>query len=139
MVHLIIGLKGEGKTRELLDKVNTEIKNANGNIVYLDINSKHMYELNNKIRLIDVSRFPIKNSYEFVGFISGIISQDHDLQTVYLDAFRKCARLEDADVTETVLRLDKISTMFNVEIVISLTEDITQISDELKDKVLVAL
>lgn len=43
MVHLIIGLKGEGKTRELLDKVNTEIKNANGNIVYLDINSKHMY------------------------------------------------------------------------------------------------
>ncbi len=139
MVHLIIGLKGEGKTRELLDKVNTEIKNANGNIVYLDINSKHMYELNNKIRLIDVSRFPIKNSDEFVGFISGIISQDHDLQTVYLDAFRKCARLEDADVTETVLRLDKISTMFNVEIVISLTEDITQISDELKDKVLVAL
>ena len=139
MVHLIIGLKGEGKTRELLDKVNTEIKNANGNIVYLDINSKHMYELNNKIRLIDVSRFPIQNSDEFVGFISGIISQDHDLQTVYLDAFRKCARLEDADVTETVLRLDKISTMFNVEIVISLTEDITQISDELKDKVLVAL
>ena len=139
MVHLIIGLKGEGKTRELLDKVNTEIKNANGNIVYLDINSKHMYELNNKIRLIDVSRFPIKSSDEFVGFISGIISQDHDLQTVYLDAFRKCARLEDADVTETVLRLDKISTMFNVEIVISLTEDITQISDELKDKVLVAL
>ena len=139
MVHLIIGLKGEGKTRELLDKVNTEIKNANGNIVYLDINSMHMYELNNKIRLIDVSRFPIKNSDEFVGFISGIISQDHDLQTVYLDAFRKCARLEDADVTETVLRLDKISTMFNVEIVISLTEDITQISDELKDKVLVAL
>ena len=139
MVHLIIGLKGEGKTRELLDKVNTEIKNANGNIVYLDINSKHMYELNNKIRLIDVSRFPIKSSDEFVGFISGIISQDHDLQTVYPDAFRKCARLEDADVTETVLRLDKISTMFNVEIVISLTEDITQISDELKDKVLVAL
>ena len=139
MVHLIIGLKGEGKTRELLDKVNTEIKNAKVNIVYLDINSKHMYELNNKIRLIDVSRFPIKNSDEFVGFISGIISQDHDLQTVYLDAFRKCARLEDADVTETVLRLDKISTMFNVEIVISLTEDITQISDELKDKVLVAL
>lgn len=139
MVHLIIGLKGEDKTRELLDKVNTEIKNANGNIVYLDINSKHMYELNNRIRLIDVSRFPLKNSDEFVGFISGIISQDHDLQTVYLDAFRKCARLEDADVTETVLRLDKISTMFNVEIVISLTEDITQISDELKDKVLVAL
>ena len=139
MVELIVGKKGKGKTKVLLDRVNGAIKDANGNIVYLDKGTKHMYELNNKIRLIDVSRFPIKNSDEFVGFISGIISQDHDLQTVYLDAFRKCARLEDADVTETVLRLDKISTMFNVEIVISLTEDITQISDELKDKVLVAL
>ena len=139
MVRLIVGHKGKGKTTEILQIANQHIKEATGNVVYLDKSNKHMYELNNKIRLIDVSRYPIENSDQFIGFVCGIVSQDHDLQTVYLDAFRKCARLEDADVTETVLRLDKISTMFNVEIVISLTEDITQISDELKDKVLVAL
>ena len=61
MVQLIVGKKGKGKTKQLLDKVNGAIKAAEGNIVYLDKSSKHMYELNNKIRLIDVSGYPIKN------------------------------------------------------------------------------
>ena len=55
MIQLIVGAKGKGKTKILLDKVNTEIKEAHGSIVYLDKSTKHMYELNNKIRLIDVS------------------------------------------------------------------------------------
>ena len=80
MVQLIVGKKGKGKTKQLLDKVNAAIKSADGNIVYLDKSTKHMFELNNKIRLIDVSAYPLKNSDEFIGFICGIISQDHDLQ-----------------------------------------------------------
>ena len=79
MIQLIIGEKGKGKTKVLLDKANSEIKNVNGNIVYLDKSAQHMYELNNKVRLIDVTGFPITNSDEFLGFVCGIISQDHDL------------------------------------------------------------
>ena len=74
MVQLIVGKKGKGKTKHLLDKVNSEVQNVSGNIVYLDKSTKHMYELNNKIRLIDVSSYMISNSDEFVGFICGIIS-----------------------------------------------------------------
>ena len=69
--------------------MNGAIKVAEGNIVYLDKSSKHMYELNNKIRLIDVSGYPIKNADEFIGFVCGIVSQDHDLQEMYLDSFLK--------------------------------------------------
>ena len=83
MVQLIMGKKGKGKTKHLLDKVNSEIKTVNGSIVYLDKSSKHMYELNNKVRLIDCTNFPLKNSDEFVGFICGIVSQDHDLEQMY--------------------------------------------------------
>jgi len=93
MVQLIAGNKGRGKTTELLNRVNTQIRSAKGSIVYLDKSSKHMYELNNKVRLIDVSRYPIENSDQFVGFICGIISQDHDLEALYLDGFMKCAHL----------------------------------------------
>ena len=93
MVQLIVGKKGKGKTKQLLDKVNGAIKVAEGNIVYLDKSSKHMYELNNKIRLIDVSGYPIKNADEFIGFVCGIVSQDHDLQEMYLDSFLKNAKL----------------------------------------------
>ena len=94
MVELIVGKKGKGKTKVLLDKVNGAIKEANGSIVYLDKSTKHMYELNNKVRLIDVSVYPIKNADEFVGFVCGIISQDHDLEQIYLDSRKVRMQLE---------------------------------------------
>ena len=65
MVQLIVGKKGKGKTKQLLDKVNSEVKDISGSIVYLDKSTKHMYELNNKVRLIDVSRYMIENESEF--------------------------------------------------------------------------
>ena len=76
MIQLIVGKKGKGKTKHLLAKVNDAIKGAKGNIVYLDKSSKHMYELNNKVRLINVKDYGIENCDEFVGFICGIISQE---------------------------------------------------------------
>ena len=138
MVQLIVGNKGKGKTKQLLDKVNGAIKTADGNIVYLDKSSKHMYELNNKIRLIDVSGFPLKNSDEFIGFICGILSQDHDLEQIYLDSFIKIARLGDEDVTDTILQLDAISEKFGVDFVISVSINENAISDALRGKVTIS-
>ena len=139
MVRLIVGQRGKGKTTSILAHVNEQIKKADGNIVYLDKSSKHMYDLNNKIRLINVSEYLISNSDEFIGFIAGIISQDHDLQSMYLDGFMKCAHLEGKDITSTVLKLDKISSAFNVNFVISVSMDASDLNEKLKDKVLVAL
>lgn len=139
MVELIVGKKGKGKTKVLLDRVNGAIKNANGSIVYLDKSTKHMYELNNKVRLIDVSGYPISNSDEFVGFICGIISQDHDLEQIYLDSFLKVAKLEDLDVTSTLEKLDKISNMYDITFVISISLDKDEIPAAFQDKVSVAL
>ena len=80
MVQIIAGRKGKGKTKYLLDMANTAVKEAKGSIVYLDKSSKHMYELNNKIRLINVAEFSVSTAEGFIGFICGIISQDHDLE-----------------------------------------------------------
>ena len=139
MVQLIVGKKGKGKTKQLLDKVNGAIKAAEGNIVYLDKSSKHMYELNNKIRLIDVSGFPIKNADEFVGFICGILSQDHDLEQIYLDSFLKVAKLEGKDVTSTLEQLESIGTQFNVTFIISMSLDKEELPEIFHEKVIVAL
>ena len=139
MVELIVGKKGKGKTKVLLDKVNGAVKEANGSIVYLDKSTKHMYELNNKVRLIDVSGFPIKNADEFVGFICGILSQDHDLEQIYLDSFLKVSKLEDADVTDTLDQLDKIGEKYGISIVVSISLDKEEIPEALQDKIAVAL
>ena len=139
MVQLIVGKKGKGKTKCLLDKVNTEVKNVLGSVVFLDKNTKHMYELNNKIRLIVVTDFNISNPDEFIGFVSGIISQDHDLQQMYFDSFLKIACLEGADITATIEKLDELSEKFGVEFVLSLSMDESELPEAVKSKVVISL
>ena len=140
MIQLIVGEKGKGKTKHLLEKVNASAKTSNGNIVYLDKNSKHMYELNNKIRLINVSEFPLSSEEEFVGFVCGIVSQDHDLEQVYFDSFMDVAYIKDRTRVEDVIRkLDKISGQFKVDFVISVSLDASELSEYLQSKVIVSL
>lgn len=139
MVQLIVGNKGKGKTKQLLDKVNSEVKEISGNIVYLDKSTKHMYELNNKIRLIDVSQFIIENNSEFLGFVSGIISQDHDLQKMYFDSFLKIACLEEKDIAETIEKLERLSKTFEVDFILSVSVDESELPASVKDKILLSL
>lgn len=98
-----------------------------------------MYELNNKVRLIDVSQCMIENSSEFTGFVSGIISQDHDLQQMYFDNFLKIACLEGQDITAIVEKLDKLSKNSDVDFVLSVSMDESELPVALKDKVIVSL
>ena len=97
MVELIVGKKGKGKTKVLLDKVNG------------------------------------------VGFICGILSQDHDLEQVYLDSFLKVAKLEEKDITGTLGQLDEIGKQFNVTFVISVSLDKEEVPEAFHDKIAVAL
>ncbi len=139
MVQLIVGKKGKGKTKYLLDKVNSEIKTVEGNIVYLDKSTKHMFELNNKVRLIDVSDYAFENSAEFIGFVCGIISQDHDLEQMYFDSFLKISKLKDASITDVVNRLEALGGKFNVNFILSVSCDEDELDESLKSKVIVSL
>ena len=139
MIQIIAGEKGKGKTKILLDKVNTSIKEASGTIVYLDKNTKHMYELNNKIRLINVKDYCIDTCQEFTGFICGLVSQDHDLEKVYLDSFLNISCLEEGDITAILEKLDLISAKFSVDFVISISKNADDIPEKFKSNVVVAL
>ena len=139
MVQLIVGNKGKGKTKFLLDKVNSEVKEVLGSVVYLDKSTKHMYELNNKVRLIDVPDFMVSGADEFVGFVSGIISQDHDLQQMYLDSFLKIASLEGQDITPVIERLEKLGEKFDVDFIVSVSLDEHELPEAVRSKVLTSL
>lgn len=139
MIQLIVGNKGKGKTKYLLDLVNKKIKDVPGNIVYLDKSTKNMYQLTNKVRMISVPDYLITNDNEFIGFICGIISQDHDLQQMYLDCFLKNACLEGKDITSTVHKLEKISDKFNIDFTLSISLDEHEIPEPLKSKIIISL
>lgn len=139
MVQLIVGNKGKGKTKFLLEKVNNDVKEAVGSVVYLDKSPKHMYELNNKVRLINVSDYMIENTDGFLGFVSGIISQDHDLQQMYFDSFLKIAKAEAKDMASVVEKLDKISSKFGVDFVVSVSADEEDLPEAVKSNIIVSL
>ena len=139
MVQFIVGREGKGKTKHLLDKVNTEIKDAQGNVVYLDKSTKHMFELNNKIRLIDVPEYLVTDSDEFIGFICGIISQDHDLQQMYFDSFLKIACVEADELEKVIEKIEKISEKFHVDFLISVSRDESELPENMRKNVIVSL
>jgi len=139
MVQLIVGEKGKGKTKQLLDKVNSEVKSITGNIAYLDKSMAHMYELNNKVRMIDVSQYMIENPSEFIGFVSGIISQDHDLQQMYFDSFLKIANVKSEEVEATIQKLEKISEVQGVDFIISISIEQKDIPESIKKNIIIAL
>ena len=139
MVQLIVGEKGKGKTKELLDKVNKEVKEASGTFVYLDKSRKHMYELNNKVRLIDMSEYDIQNSSEFLGFISGVVSQDNDLEKMFLDSFLKISKVEDGELGEVLERLDTMGKKYGVSFIVSLSKNKEDLPESAQNMVLISL
>ena len=139
MVQIISGKKGKGKTKHLLDMVNQSVKEAHGTIVYLDKNAKHMFELSNKIRLIDVSQYPVGSYEAFLGFVSGIISQDHDLEQMYLDSFLTIAHVSADMIEGAVNDLCRIGEKYGVTFILSVSEDKPHLPVNAQEKVIIDL
>lgn len=125
MIQLIIGDKGKGKTKILLEKANNAADTANGNVVFLDKDNSHMYELKNKIRLVNTSEYFVSAPAEFAGFVAGIISADHDLEELFIDRLLKVAVCEADQINDVLAKIDKVTDQYNVKctINISITED----------------
>jgi hypothetical protein len=140
MVEIISGEKGKGKTKYLLDKVNTDIKKVDGSIVYIDKNTKHMYELDSKIRLINMGDYPIDSTDEFLGFLSGVLSQNADIQEVFLDSFLTVSSIDTNEgFTLAMDKLDKICNNYDVKFVISVSKDEKDLPESAKGKIVVSL
>ncbi len=140
MVEIISGEKGKGKTKYLLDKVNSDIKKVDGSIVYIDKNTKHMYELDSKIRLINMGDYPIESSEEFLGFLSGVLSQNADIQEVFLDSFLTVSNIDNNDeFTDALTKLDRVCNMFDVKFVLSVSKNEKDLPENAKSKIIVSL
>ena len=142
MIEIISGVKGKGKTKILIQKVNEDIKLTHGTIVYLDKNNKHMYELSNRIRFIVSPEYGITNTDMFLGFLAGILSQNYDIETIYLESFLTIANVDvsnDADVEATVAKIQEISEKYDVDFVISASRDKSDMPESIQGLVTVSL
>ena len=140
MVEIIAGMKGQGKTKSLLAKVAQDVKKADGSIVYIDKSRKHMYELDSRVRLIDMADYSLTTTEEFVGFLSGVISQNSDIQIMFLDSFLTIAHIETNDeLCQTMEKLDVISEKFGIRFVLSISKDDVDLPEVVKARIIEAL
>jgi hypothetical protein len=121
MIQIIVGEKGKGKTIHLLQKANESVQNSSGNIIFLDKNYRHMYELNHKIRIINVSEFEMESYKEFLGFIYGIISQDNDISEIFIDGLLNLGQMTLEQTEFAISRIERITEKFNVNFTISIS------------------
>ena len=136
MMKLIIGNEGTGKTMKLLDLANNAVNQAKGNLVYLDKNGRHMFEINNKIRLIDVSEFSFSDADEFFGFVCGILSQDRDIEAMFFDSFLKLANISREDAAKELEKFDALGKKYNIDLCIALSAEESDIPESLRSYIL---
>lgn len=140
MIELVVGEKGKGKTKMLMAKANNDIKITGGNIIYLDINNKHMYELSNRVRLINVPEYHIGSADMFIGFLYGIASQDQDLDYMFLDNFMSIACIDSVEDAERLIKeISAVSEMFEIDFVIGISISKQELTPYLQNLVAVAL
>ena len=124
MVKLLIGHKGSGKTSQMVELANESVKTSNGSIIFINKNHRLMYELSYNIRVICMEDYDnITNIDEYIGFIYGIISSDHDIETIFIDSILKHADVSLGDLPEFIDRLKAISEIYELDFVVSVSAE----------------
>ena len=126
MIQVILGDKGSGKTKRLIDLTNEALKSEHGNIIFIDDDKRYMYDLRHEIRFVDASEYPAAykcTAHEFLAFVSGMLSADFDLSLIAVDAFKKLVKtpLEDIEMEKFFEKLEKISANHRCNFVLSIS------------------
>ena len=132
MVKFILGEKGAGKTKWLVDNANKDMKEGNGNIAFIDVDDDHIFTLNYNVRLINAMEFNVDNVESFYGFLCGIISMDYDLEKVYIDSIYKVIKLNIDDLRNLLDKLTFIQEKYDTEFFINVNYKLKDMPEELK-------
>ncbi len=130
MVKLMVGRKGSGKTRAMVDMANDLVQTSDGSIVFINKDHRLMYDLKYRIRVVSMSDYEFVNNIdEYIGFIYGIISSDHDIEAIFIDSILKYSNIGIGDVGNFLTMLDKISKAHELDFYVSLSADLTELGD----------
>lgn len=134
MVQILAGEKGEGKTKKLIEMANESIKNAHGHVVYIDDDNRHIYDLHYDIRFVETSDFPLSNYRELIGFICGILSQDSDIEKIFIDGiYNIVKKLDNEDFIKLAAKLKNMSEKHSIDFVISANSKAQELPAEIRD------
>ena len=132
MIHVIMGLKGSGKTKKLLASINETIANANGDVVCIEYGKKLTYDLTYRVRLVDSKEYGINNQDKLKGFLSGLHAGNFDITNVYIDNLYKTIGSDRAAGEEFILWCAEFAQANEMNITLSVSDDPAEASEAVK-------
>ena len=133
MIKYILGAKGAGKTRWLIDNANEDMKNGNGNIAFVEVDDDHIFSLDYNVRLINADNFRLNDKESFYGFICGLLAMDYDLEKIYIDGIYKVIHLRIEDLEFLKNKLEKVEDLKDKEMYINVDYLLEDMPESLKD------
>ncbi len=123
MIHVIMGLKGSGKTKKLIDSINSTVASASGDVVCIEYGKKLTYDINYRVRLVDSKEYGINSLDMLKGFLSGLHAGNFDITNVYIDNLYKTIGNSRADAEAFILWCDVFAKANDMNITITVSDD----------------
>ena len=130
MLKLIIGKKGSGKTKKLIDEVTAAAESSNGNVVCIEKGNTLTYNITHRVRLVDAEYYGISGFDAFYGFLCGICAGNYDVTDILLDSTLKIIGQDMAALTDLITKAKKLSEEANVTFTLSISADESEIPAE---------
>ena len=132
MIKVIMGLKGSGKTKKLLDGINAAVAEAHGDVVCIEKGVKLRYDIKYQARLINTNEYLVFDAEALYGFIAGILASNHDVSDLFVDSALKICNEDRAAFEKMVLAVDELCSKMNVNVVMTSSLPVEEASDTIK-------
>ena len=132
MIQVIMGLKGSGKTKKLIDSINATVAQASGDVVCIEYGKKLTYDINYRVRLVDSEEYAISNADMLKGFLSGLHAGNFDITNVYIDNLYKTIGNDRAVGEDFVAWCAAFAETNNMNITITISDDPALASEAVK-------
>jgi hypothetical protein len=132
MIHVFCNKRGSGKTKALISMANDKVENSKGHVVYIDDDKRHLFDLNRNIRFIATDAYKLKDYNCLYGFLCGIISEDYDVDTIFIDGLFNIVRGDIKDAAHLFFDLEKLSQEYNIEFYINVNHEEVEVPEFMK-------
>ena len=124
MIRVIMGKKGSGKTKQMIDMINSAVQTEHGNVVCIEKGNKLTFDIHYQIRLVEASQYDIADYTALKGFVSGLYAGNYDITHIFIDSLTKIVGAECDNETEKFLdRLNNFGEQHNIKFTITISDD----------------
>lgn len=136
MISIIASGKGTGKTKKLIDMANADMDTIKGNVVYIDDDNRHMYDLKHAVRFVNLEEFSIESVEAFVGFVYGVVANNYDIEKIYIDGLYNIMGKDTDRLMFFIEKIEWLSKKFSIDFTMTMSSEPDQLPEGIKKYVI---